>query len=133
MLGNETEKQGYEQQGQGIAKLRGERKRSCIAPQGTGIEFMEGADILARKPVRNGREKEEWEKRFYSTVKTEMDVFNLDNNELGKVLGICEDTFSFKLNDPCKFDIFEFCKMCDFLHIDRAELINKVCPKGFKR
>jgi hypothetical protein len=92
-----------------------------------------GGIALARRPVRNGREKEEWEKRFYSTVKTEMDVFNLDNNELGKVLGICEDTFSFKLNDPCKFDIFEFCKMCDFLHIDRAELINKVCPKGFKR
>lgn len=89
--------------------------------------------FLARKPVRNGREKAEWEKRFYSTVKTEMDVFDLDNKELGKVLGVCEDTFSLKLNDPCCFDLFEFCKMCDFLHIDRAELINKVCPKGFKR
>jgi hypothetical protein len=88
---------------------------------------------LARTPVRNGREKTEWEKRFYKAITTEMDVYNLEIGEVGKVLGICKDTFSIKLNDPCKFTLWEFCKLCDFLHIDRMDLINKVCPKGFKR
>lgn len=32
-----------------MAKLRGERKRNCIAPQSAGIEFMEGADIFGKK------------------------------------------------------------------------------------
>ena len=88
---------------------------------------------MARTPARNGREKTEWEKRFYSKVTGEMDVFNLENFEVGKVLGICEDTFSIKLNDPKKFGLWEFCKLCDFLHLDRGELINMVCPKGEKK
>ena len=43
---------------------------------------------MARRPARNGREKTEWEKRFYSKVTTEMDIYNLNNDEVGKVLGI---------------------------------------------
>lgn len=79
--------------------------------------------------ARNGREKAEWEERFYSDVKEEMRVFHLDNSEVGKVLGVCEDTYSLKLNDPSKLTLLEFCRLCDFLHLDRAELIGKVCPK----
>ena len=88
---------------------------------------------MARTPVRNGREKNEWEKRFYSKVTTEMDIYNLNNDEVGKVLGICGDTFSIKLNDPARFNLWEFCKLCDFLHIDRSETIGSVCPKGTKK
>jgi hypothetical protein len=88
---------------------------------------------LARSPARNGREKTEWEKRFYNKVTTELDVFNLEFAEVAKVLGICEDTFSIKMNDPSRFSLWEFCKLCDFLHLDRSDLIGGVCPKGFKK
>lgn len=88
---------------------------------------------MARKPARNGRLKTEWEKRFYSAVKTEMDVRNKGNKEIGQVLGICEDTFSIKINDPSTFSLWEFCKLCDMLKLDRAEMIVKVCPKGMGR
>ena len=88
---------------------------------------------MARRPARNGREKTEWEKRFYSKVTTEMDIYNLNNDEVGKVLGICGDTFSIKLNDPSRLSLWEFCKLCDFLHISRGELVEMACPKGLKK
>ena len=88
---------------------------------------------MAREKARGGREKTEWEKRFYGKVNTEMGIYNLDNEEVGKVLGICGDTFSIKVNDPKKLKLWEFCKRCDFLHLDRGEIINLVCPKGEKK
>ncbi|MBR5202667.1 MAG: hypothetical protein IKW45_05330 [Clostridia bacterium] len=88
---------------------------------------------MARKPVRGGREKEEWEKRFYSKVHTEMDIYNLKNIEVGKAVGVCEDTFSYKLNEPRKLTLDEFCNLCDFLHLDRAELVSMVPKKGARK
>lgn len=88
---------------------------------------------MAREKARGGREKTEWEKKFYGMVSTEMDIFDLDNEGVSKVLGISADTFSIKLNDPSKFKLWEFCKLMDFLHIDRNEAIEIVCPKGMKR
>lgn len=88
---------------------------------------------MARTEVRGGRDKVEWEKKFYGNVRTQMDVFDLKIDELAKVLGLSPDTLSIKLNDPQKFKLWEFCKMCDFLQMDREQNISIVCPKGTKR
>lgn len=87
---------------------------------------------MARRKARDGFEKAEWEKRFYSKVKEEMNVFNLENADVAKVIGVAEDTFSIKLNDPSKFTYEEFCVLCDFLKVERSDLIG-IRPKGFRR
>ena len=86
---------------------------------------------MARRKVRDGREKYAWEKAFAGTVRTQMDIYNLNMKDMAKVLGIGIDNFSIKMNDPGKFRARELCKLLDFLHIDRAEVFEKMC-KGEK-
>lgn len=86
--------------------------------------------MVKKTKARGGREKYEWEKEFAGTIRTKMDIYNLKMADVAKVVGVCEDNFSAKLNDPKKFNILEWCRLVDFLHIDRANTISNMFKEG---
>lgn len=68
--------------------------------------------------------KPEWVINFASDVRRKMEIFGLTSEEMAKVIGVTAQTFNYKLRNPLRLTVKEFCVITDFLHIDRAAAIS---------